>query len=42
MLEMMAYYTNELEERLEHLSKKNQGGVNLVPDDVALKNVWNT
>jgi len=36
MLDMMDCYTNELEERLEHLSKKNQGGVNFVPDDVAL------
>jgi len=34
MIEMMDYYTSELEERLERLTKKDD--VNLVPDDVAL------
>jgi len=34
MIEMMHYYTSELEERLERLTKKDD--VNLVPDDVAL------
>ena len=33
---MMDYYMNELEERLERATKRNQDNVNLVPDDVTL------
>jgi len=39
MIEMMDYYTKELEERLERLerlSKTDEDDVNLVPDDVTL------